>query len=290
MRVRACGPLGCLLGRRGACLQRAGGAHPTPLPQSLLGPPSWRPHLSLWPGFRLRLDQEPGLPGEGGHPRWDPQPPSTHRIRPAHSGPSLVLVCTQDETRAWWPRRCGGCLLLPGLTAASAGLGSALGTPGCAGRHALGGRQRKEHSSPCADGPRRAPAAPGPSPSGPPPSSVERSWQGWRSQVGIARASMRPRARPVCEPKLWPEVLGRVGAGSADPCAGPVRFPGPAPQTYQHLWRTLEAALAQGRRLAWRADHTASGAKGSVLRAPPGGPRGCGHTPARRTLCPARPS
>lgn len=249
MRVPACGPLGCLLGRRGACVQRPGGGLPS-LPQCLLGPPSWQPHLNVWPGSGLRLDRELGLPGEGGHPRWDPQPPSTHGIRPAHPVPSLAPICTQEETGlAATEVVVGGCLLLPALTAPSAGLGFALGTPGCAGRHALGGRQRKEHSSPCADGPRRAPAAPGPSPSAP-PSSVERSWQGWRSQFGIAGASTRPQARPVCEPGPWPGVLGRGGAGALTPVRGPCGFPAQPHglvSVFREPWRLLW--LREGDRL-----------------------------------------
>lgn len=188
-------PLGCLLGRRGACLQRAGG--PTlPPPQSLLGPPSWRPHLSLWPGFRLRLDQEPGLPGEGGAPQVGPPAP-VHIPSGLHTlAPPLCSFVPGMKPGPGGHGGAGGCLLLPGLTAPSAGLGSALSTPGCAGRHALGGRQRKEHSSPCADGPRRAPAAPGPSRRAP-PFFCRAMRQGWRSQVGIARASMRPSGKAV---------------------------------------------------------------------------------------------
>lgn len=162
--------------------------------------------------------------------------PCTH-LYPGGNGPGPTEVVV------------GGCLLLPALTAPSAGLGFALGTPGCAGRHALGGRQRKEHSSPCADGPRRAPAAPGPSPSAP-PSSVERSWQGWRSQFGIAGASTRPQARPVCEPGPWPGVLGRGGAGALTPVRGPCGFPAQPHglvSVFREPWRLLW--LREGDRL-----------------------------------------
>lgn len=47
--------------------------------------------------------------------------------------------------------------------------GCTLPCQGAAGGTRWAGRRRKEHSFPCADGPRRAPAAPGPAPAPPPP-------------------------------------------------------------------------------------------------------------------------
>lgn len=81
--------------------------------------------------------------------------------------------------------------------------------PGCARRHALGGRQRKEHSSPCADGPRRAPAAPGPA-----------LWPPFLGAIlaGVAPcrqggALMWPWARPVCEEPGFPRPPAPAAGG-----------------------------------------------------------------------------
>lgn len=55
--------------------------------------------------------------------------------------------------------------------------GYTLQCQGGAGGTRWAGLRRKEHSFPCADGPRRAPAAPGSAPA-PPSSSAVQSWQG----------------------------------------------------------------------------------------------------------------
>lgn len=184
--------LGCLLGRRRV---PAGGQEgPTlPPPQSLLVPAGGL-HLSLWPGSGSGWTRSPGYQERVGTPGGTPAP-STHRIRPAHfPGPSRPCSFAQDETRAWWPRVQGAVSCCPGSQHPPPGwaLHSA---PGCAGQHALGGRQRRGWLLPvCRRGqarlrrrrlapPRRAPFF------------CRAILAGWRSQVGIARASMRPRAK-----------------------------------------------------------------------------------------------
>lgn len=244
------GALGCLLGRRAPCVQRAGGARPPSLPQCLPGPPSWRPHLSVCPGlgsgwtgsrgYQVRVGTPGGSPSSrvhiasGLHTLAPPSCPFVPRRKPgpgghrgggggvspaacAHNTLRQARLCTRHAWVRW---------------AARAGRAAEEGTflPVC----------------------RRAQA--GADSSWPLPPSVERSWQGWRTQAGIAGASTWPRARPVCEPKLWPLTLVRSRE--------PVRFPGPAPQTSQRLRKTLGAALALGRRLPRWAGHAAGGARG----------------------------
>lgn len=105
MRVRACGRPGVSAGEEGTVLA-AGGRGPSTLPPSMPPRPTQlAASPERVPRSGLRLDREPGLPGEGGHPRWVPQLPSTHCIRPAHAGPSLVPICPQEETGAQRPRR-----------------------------------------------------------------------------------------------------------------------------------------------------------------------------------------
>lgn len=170
--VRA-GALGCLLGRGAPCVRPAGGARPPSLPQCLPGPPSWRPHLSVCPGLGSGWTGSQGYQARVGTPGGSPSS-RVHMASGLHTlaPPSCPFVPRRKPGPGGHGGGGRGCLLLPALTAPSARPGSALGTAGCAGRHALGGRQRKEHSTPCADGPRRAPAAPDPSPLGP-PTSVE---------------------------------------------------------------------------------------------------------------------
>ena len=127
--------------------------------------------------------------------------------------------------RAWQPGRwwwggvsCCPCSQHPppGWALHSARLGALGGTRWAGGR----GRNIPPRV-PTGPGGRRQRLAP---PRRHPPSSVERSWQGWRSQFGIAGASTRPQARPVCEPGPWPGVLGRRGAGALTPVRGPCSF------------------------------------------------------------------
>ena len=107
MRVCACGRPGVSAGE-GGTVRAAGRRGPPPLPPSVPPRPAQlAASPERVPGSGLRLDREPGLPGKGGHPRWVPQLTSTHGIRPAHAGPSLVPVCPQEETgarrsRRWW--------------------------------------------------------------------------------------------------------------------------------------------------------------------------------------------
>lgn len=250
MRVRACGRPGVSAGEEGT-VRAAGGRGPSTLPPSVPPRPTQlAASPERVPGSGLRLDREPGLPGEGGHPRWVPQLPSTHCIRPAHAGASLVPICPQEETgarrpRRWWWGGVSCCLRSqhppPGRALHSALLGALGGTRWAGGR----GRNIPPRV-PTGPGGRRQLLAP--------PPFRRAILAGWRTQAGIAGASTWPRARPVCEPKPWPLTLVRSRE--------PVRFPGPAPQTCQRLRKTLGAALAPGRRPPRWAGRAAGGARG----------------------------
>lgn len=103
------------------------------------------------PRCGVRPGKELGLPVESG-----PQVPGCVMCaRPAHAGSNLGPFCSQKETEPWWARRWGG-LLRPVLRAPSPGpLALHSATPGCTGRHALGGPGRGRNIPP------RVPTGPG---------------------------------------------------------------------------------------------------------------------------------
>lgn len=221
--------LGCLLGsgRRGClCGWGVDGA---------CRPLSSKPMThSLWPHPRAQIWGQAGQAAGAtqvrvGPPRGSPRslgvywvpglhmldPPSDpfiqrRQLRPGgHGGGGLLLALRLPPTPPPPPSR----LRAPGF---------ALAVPGCARRHALGGRQRKEHSSPCVDGPRRAPAAPGPALRPP----FRRAILARMALYWKGGGFMWPWAKPVSRaqlssPQQQEGVPGRVAAVGTDPWAGP---------------------------------------------------------------------
>lgn len=138
------------------------------------------------------------------------------------TGASLGPVYTQKKTKAWqvWGPLtvCSEQPRLPQAHAQSCG--------GAAGGTRWAGRWRKAHSSPCADGPRRALAAPHPTPKAP-SSSAERSWRGgrmagcrcrWSFAVAMGRERSSANEQfPCLNSRRGPEPLVRDW--------GPVPFP-----------------------------------------------------------------
>lgn len=96
--------------------------------------------------------------------------------------------------------------------------GRTLQWQGAAGGTRWAGRRRKEHSFPCADGPRRAPAAPGPAPALSPLPFLGAGLAGGGPVLGQVELWLWPWARPSVsreqfsfsklEGRLWCTVVG----------------------------------------------------------------------------------
>lgn len=216
------------------------------------------------PASGVRLGKEPGLPvGVGPPGPWGCTAlcacwllPWTHLCTEGNRGLAGMDVgvspaaCAQ-RTRHWAP----SFALSPAwvLWAARAGRAS----------------QRREHSSPCADQPRRAPAAPGPSLSAPLfrgaiLAGVALCRHRWSLAVALSEACLRARVSLSEQPAGVP---GCPGAGDTDPCTGACVVSCLKPADGRHPLRTRRLLwLREGDQLSWLV--TQLGVRGAQLEGP----------------------